>query len=198
MVVGRGNGMGRARVILLLRRQGELRQGHAQLMYNPVWLAKRKKKGLILDDTGLAWRVDVLKREGWAHVQGPDPSDDLTSAQLPTTAQARTKLLSRLPRASLTLNLSPWTPAMPASSHNLIILPHAMSALHTLFPTAVRLFPLSPGQLYPSFISLSTATSSDNCLLTVLIPSHLSSTKFYHRGVFITAAAVPLLVRVSD
>lgn len=66
-------------------------------MYNPVWLAKRKKKGLILDDTGLAWRVDVLKREGWAHVQGPNPSDDLASAQLPTAAQARTKLLSRLP-----------------------------------------------------------------------------------------------------
>lgn len=146
----------------------------------------------------LPWRVDVLEREGWAHLQGPNSSDDLTSAQLSTAAQARTKLLSRVPWASLTLNLSPWTPAMPASSHNLITLPHAMSALHMLFPMAVRLFPLSPGQLYPSFKSLSTAASSDNCLLTVLIPSHLSSTKFYHCGVFITAATVPLPVRVSD
>ena len=44
---------GRALVILLLRRQGELRQGHTQLMYNPVWSAKRKK-GLIPDDIDLA------------------------------------------------------------------------------------------------------------------------------------------------
>lgn len=62
-----GLAWGGALLMLLWRWQGELGQGHQQLMYNPVWLAKRNR--------GDSWwhrsrssQADVLQKAGWASV----------------------------------------------------------------------------------------------------------------------------------
>ena len=154
-------------------------------MYNPVWLAKRKKKGLILDDTGLAWRVDVLKREGWAHVQGPNPSDDLASAQLPTAAQARTKLLSRLPGEVL-----PWTflPGLQPCRLHLTTSSYSLTLWVLCTPCSLR--------LWGSFLSLLVNSTHPSYHCPQPLPQTIASwPSWFHR---ISAAPSSITVGSSS
>lgn len=59
-----GLGWGGAPLILLLRWQGELGQGHWLLIYNPVLLAKKDRGSLLTQIS--SWGLAIFKKAGWA------------------------------------------------------------------------------------------------------------------------------------
>lgn len=88
-----GLGWGGALLILLLRWQGELGQGHWLLIYNPVLLARK--------DGGNSWHgshhggwMSSRKQAGPASTMPDRSSDNSIIAQLYMAAWMKTKLLS--------------------------------------------------------------------------------------------------------
>lgn len=141
--MGDGTRMGRNRLILLLRWQGELGQGHGQLVYNPVWLAKKKggdswwhrpRHGGWMSSRDMGPHLWCSSFFRWDH-HGSAFHCSLNKTQTPEHGS---------PLPVLTLNLAPWAPATLASPHTLITVPHTAGALHTLHSATVRLFPCFP------------------------------------------------------